>query len=368
MIVTLDTNIIRKDWLMRGGDFQVFIELLAKTNSKVKLPKVIHDELKHSYKRTLKEKLGSLNALQSLLVDHDLLRAEVDVDNQTRKYMAYLGRTLGLGKDNIIPYKNEWLPDLVDRANKRRPPSRERKEEFRDGLIWLTVLEIASAPDEKAIVLISNDGGFTAEKKGKLRKHEASESPDNITEARLHPDLESEAESRGVSVKFYQSLRSFLDEHSDPVRTIDEQWIEQEVDLDRIGNRLFEEASHDVTLREWLRRQDQRCVHETAVGSLGTKLSDYHLHTMDSDGTIRIRAVFNMDLWVAYLVDERTEPGPPAVSGATGYTASNTRDIYPVVRGHFHITVRDKHVTKVELESWNYSMAWPHILRGRDTV
>jgi len=56
-----------------------------------------------------------------------------------------------------VHYKDEYLKEVINRSIKRIKPCSEKGEEFRDSLLWLTLLYIAEASENKMIVIISNN-------------------------------------------------------------------------------------------------------------------------------------------------------------------------------------------------------------------
>lgn len=175
MDTIIDSNIIRGDLKLNSKNFEILKDYLAKTNSKLILPSIVVEEVKGLYKRVLVERIAeyakSLNKLNGTLLSEVIQEfPELNIEEEGNKYIEFIFNKLIISEDNIINYKNEYLPELVSRAIQRKKPLDNNGQQFRDGLLWLTILDFTEIANEKTIAFISeNSSDFL--KKGKLSLH-----------------------------------------------------------------------------------------------------------------------------------------------------------------------------------------------------
>ena len=168
MNVILDTNIFAQDFLMNSASFGLLLDYLKKTGSKILMPLIVYQELGEVYRRELNTGSAQFErtseSLERVLIDATIPRIEIDVSSEVAKYLAFVRKKLNLHDKDIIPFKENYLGELVTRAITRVKPFSDRGEEFRDALLWLTVLDIAREANEETLALIpyfcANRAGF----------------------------------------------------------------------------------------------------------------------------------------------------------------------------------------------------------------
>lgn len=257
--IVLDTNVIQEDFLMRSGRFTVLFDYAKKSESQFALTQLVHDELIANYRRELQARfskcLRAKEQTNGLLPTSLDIRIELDVPAAADEYERYLLKQLGLAADEVIPHRNEHLPELISRAIQRRRPCTDRGEEIRDALLWQTALEVAA---DAAVALISkNTDQFSHDKQS------------------LHPDLVAEAAARGARIQYYPSLEEFARQHATPIAFITTEWLEAHIKADDIleGSRGIVESYID----HWFHEQ----------GGSGASLTGYvnmltgHVHVDD---------------------------------------------------------------------------------------
>jgi hypothetical protein len=193
MNVVLDSNIYCSDFFMGSKRFEILFDYLKKTNSKLIVPQIVYQEIAAVYERELLSKMNKFNKsfddFGRMLVDKPAEKINVDVKEQSKKYLIYFLNKLNIKEEGIIPYKDEYLKDIIKRALLRERPCTEKGEEFRDVLIWLTVLDSARASNGKELIFISNNFHQFASK-----------------DKALFPTLKKEAENAQVGIKYYLSF------------------------------------------------------------------------------------------------------------------------------------------------------------------
>lgn len=59
MDIILDSNIFKRDLKLKDKNFEILNDYLAKTNSSLILPKIVFEEIKNLYKKTLKDNFNT---------------------------------------------------------------------------------------------------------------------------------------------------------------------------------------------------------------------------------------------------------------------------------------------------------------------
>ena len=240
MIIVLDTNIFREDFLMNSFKFKILFDFLKKTESKIVVPQIIYQEIDALYRREIEEKISriekSRDFLKKILVGGLKQDIELNINGEVKKYFTYFKERLKIGEKNIIPYQDNYLDETVKRALFRIKPCSEKGEEFRDTLLWLTLLDIASSTDDKRVIFISKNVREFASKDGKLDTY-----------------LFEDAKKRGVTIKYYKSLDDFIKDKAKQIDFITKEWLLSLITIGTINKKVVE-ASEQSYYREGLLR------------------------------------------------------------------------------------------------------------------
>lgn len=233
MDVVLDTNIFRSDILLRSKDFEILLDYLMKTESSIKLPQVIFDEILGVYKRTLKDRQSELEKVVKNInlslsdAEKQVAISVIDIEGEVDNYSRFIRKKLKIHDRQIIPYNNDFLPEISHRLIERHKPANDKGYGFRDTLIWLTLKDICKKCHEKQIVFISdNSGDFS-----------------DTSKKNLHESLVAECQADGVKVNYYRSLKDFIDKHSNRIDFINDQWVTENIDFQSISELAMDDLN-----------------------------------------------------------------------------------------------------------------------------
>lgn len=356
MIVILDTNIIRQDLLLRSPKIDLLLDYLSKTRGRMMLPDIVYQEARGLYVREIQRHHSQLEksrrTLQDLTIDYEIAQVDLDVDAHADRYVHHLRDRLRLRDADIVPYKNEYLPDVVKRATNRLHPFTDERKEFRDVLLWLTTLDICASNKEESVILISNNTKDFADKEG----------------ANLHPVLASEAAEKGARIDYYSSLDDFLKAHATKFEFITREWLLKHVDLDALKQEAEAQLKRggDSILHSYIENHEDDEFYDPSLISLLTfELADYYCLEM-SDGSIRIQATFESECEVEYgsyreEEEEYSDYDYDFVKGEWDFTyvtktrvvpVEETRCTYPWIESQVDITVREEKVVDLEVVEW----------------
>lgn len=214
MIIVVDTNIVFGGWMLKSPEAQAFLDFVKKTESTILIPKIVWAEIRKNYKEAFLSKQAayaeSARYFSSVLVDKvEFIRIEPDINEQADNYLAWLNDKLRLnGKDGIVAYSEDTLDKVAARAlEHRRPFNSTNQREFKDSLVWQSVLDILEKrtyPSHEEVALISNDtNAFATDKQNSA----------------LHPDMQTEIndilpKSFASNFYYYTDLKAFLNTHN----------------------------------------------------------------------------------------------------------------------------------------------------------
>lgn len=358
MNVILDTNIFREDFMMASSKFKILFDYLKKTNSKIILPKIVYEEIAAVYERELNNRLQALQKAQGLLqralIVSDLQEPKISINEEVKYYLDFLKVKLELTDNDMIPYKDNYLSEIVYRATHRIKPCSETGEEFRDALLWLTTLDVANTSEQKMIVFISNN----IKQFASVNDH-------------LHPSLLNESESKGLKIRFYSSLINFIKDHASKIDYITDEWLASVLSLDKVNERLVDmlEKHGESELLEWACRQGKDTTGYVNPLSSSIYIDDFYVYEM-IDGSLYVQASLSGEIEVEFKLEEEVEDrewklefrydalgddyGFEPVFGSRAKTQTIIKCMCPEIEITIGINIRNKQVENFEILTWSF--------------
>lgn len=236
MEIIIDTNILFNDWILRSDDSKAFLDFVERTGSIIYIPRIVWEETRKNYREEIANKhaayvKASKQFGRSLIEQPELKRIEINFDDEANKYMDWFQQKLQFnGLNNILPY-GDFTERIANRAMaKRKPFNMQNTNEYKDTLLWETVLDIASSQTgrgDKEIVLISNDSNaFGAGKlyqgQGSQVKNQKGEKQKGILDPYLEREIQRNLENgKASNFYYYESFADFLASHYTPIKGID---------------------------------------------------------------------------------------------------------------------------------------------------
>ena len=197
--IAIDSNALPDGWQLRSKTVKAFIQYLQSTNSRLLLSDVVRIEIEAKFKRECKSAVGDMDsALRRLRKLGIQVPPDLDIEIVIAGALSTWEQDIAeiLSPDIIerIPIDDNLMEEIVRRLAERIPPSSPAGEQFRDCVIWLSLLKYAqNNPSHRPIILISND--------------KKSFSNDKIS---LRPELQAELKNQGLEISYYASLKNFL--------------------------------------------------------------------------------------------------------------------------------------------------------------
>ncbi|MFI8659728.1 PIN domain-containing protein [Rhodococcus qingshengii] len=160
-IVVVDTNILCNTPLLQDAALQSFSENAVERRIKVVVPEVVIMETVNVVRRNWQEELRKLSILRinSFGVRDELERIASAGAARIASYEGDLLARLDVLGFDVVPVPNISHMEIARRASESTAPylANSTKENYRDTLIWLTVLDIAKKKPDDIVWFLSNN-------------------------------------------------------------------------------------------------------------------------------------------------------------------------------------------------------------------
>jgi predicted nucleic acid-binding protein len=250
MEIIIDTNILFNDWILRSDDSKAFLDFVGRTGSVIYIPRIVWEETRKNYREEIANKhaayvKASRQFGRSLIEQPELKKIEIDFDEEADKYMDWLRQELRFdGLSNVLPY-GDFTERIAKRAMaKRKPFNMQNNNEYKDTLLWETVLDIVSSKagrGDEEVVLISNDSnafgaGRLQHGQGGQIKNQKGEKQKGVLDPQLEEDIQHALEEgKGSNFYYYESFADFLASHYIPIKGIDKNSVKGYLEKEESG-------------------------------------------------------------------------------------------------------------------------------------
>jgi len=263
VIVYIDSNILFKDPYLRSNKMVSLLNVIDSTNSKLKIPSVVQQETLNNLVKKVQSIRNELQSNIKLLSSNMLNKSDLDYlsmpdfseEDFRRDYSVHLGKLVYSGSIEIVDHKTMnqemLLDDLLHRALHSIKPFKEGKEEFKDAMIWNTIIhDIRFNGYQDCIFISANVSDFY--------------SADKVS---LHDDLINDI-PEGVTVKPYRNIEDFI--ASEEVKTaLENAESSSLVATDPIKEKKLSEIASKIN-KEYLMQNLQYTYEYYVTQSLGT--------------------------------------------------------------------------------------------------
>lgn len=226
----MDTNILRNDYFFNSYQFRILQDFARKTFSTIVIPEIVFDELVALYRRDLlfheRNIRKSQNNLELLLegINIHFEKLNLNVDEAVKEYSEYAKNWLGKLNAEIPEYQELFLKEVVRRSNERIKPISDKGEEFRDTILWLTILDYLKKERFDEVMFISNNTRDFADE----------------TQTSLHQQLQDDLKSQDSTLTYYKSLNDFIDCRVNEIIFISNEWLVDHLDWEELDRKAIE--------------------------------------------------------------------------------------------------------------------------------
>jgi len=243
MHVFLDSNIVYTDPFMNKNIYnKLLIELAEKEFITICVSEVVKKEIINNFEKEVSKFYKGIQKyegkIKAMLRENEQPPFEwkKTVDEYVIKLKDHYDELEDYGIIDVLEFDNDILPELLDRSIKRKKPFTDKKQEFRDGIIWLTYVNFVNKRERfigPCYFITKNTSDFT--KNGEI-----------------HPDLQEDS----TAFNFYNNTQEFF-QHTEEVKQLQQKlelvnWLEEE-DLDNNPEQvldLLEDQCHDQVFEE----------------------------------------------------------------------------------------------------------------------
>lgn len=342
MNIILDTNVVISDcgYFFNSRDFGILIEYLDQTASKLLLPQIIIDELISCYEDELEKANCLIDKATKLLnpLKHDLKTSFKNKEN-LNSYKSFIFKDfLNRYYVQVVPYKNDYLPEVMRRSINRLSPCTSKGEETRDTLLWLHVLELAINKVDSCIFITNDGGSFVDKQTGKL-----------------YQALLIELEEKKIVINFHRNLNEFIKNEPSLFKDVDKTWVKARLTDKELINFITEKLLPDYENKivDWYEKYMDYDFHyedltleyiDGFTGEGSIELLDCSLFKLKS-GEIQLRSTYEL-----YLETEATIKGHEPFNRDDTYTTHKTFEL-PLKIVVSSLVKKDK-LSEHEIEKW----------------
>lgn len=173
MDVFLDSNILFEDYFFDKKSAKKILDYAQKGLINLYMSEIVRLELRRQF---IKEIDSKNRELSKVVKDATRLKLDtavelIDVDLQLEKFDRFYTQLESIDCLKIVQYKNEYLPDIVDRAIYRKKPFTEEKTELKDAIIWKSYADFVETNDLEDCILLTNNTNDFCTKADKSKIH-----------------------------------------------------------------------------------------------------------------------------------------------------------------------------------------------------
>ncbi len=196
MNIFIDTNILYQDYFFEKKSNKELMEQCKEGLVNLYMSEIVRLELRRQFQNELHEKNTQI---QRIIKSAKRLRVEsninlIDIGSSLKKFDDFYVELQNIENFNVLNYKNEYLPDIVNRAINRIKPFSDTKSELKDALIWKTYSEYVENKEvQECIFLTDNKSDFCNKR--------------NISQ--VHSDLVSDTDKFEVMPNSFEFIKKY---------------------------------------------------------------------------------------------------------------------------------------------------------------
>jgi len=159
MNIFIDTTVLFNDPFFKNRFNKIILEYAKIQVVNLYISEVVLKEARNHYSNNIKDSISAYKKAQKNLQKMINYNIEGNINYDEDYYLEEFDKFYSqLQEENyikVISYNNITLPVLVDRAIRRIKPFTEKKQEFRDCIIWLSYVDFVNSNDLDDCFLIT---------------------------------------------------------------------------------------------------------------------------------------------------------------------------------------------------------------------
>lgn len=234
MNIFIDTNILYDDYFFEAKSNKQILEYAQKGLIDLYISEIVILELRRHYQKELEEKNAGL---KKLIKDAGRLKIESDFTPIDLKVQLeifddfYKNTNLDYEHIHRVGYRNDFLPNIVDRAIHRKKPFTETKTELKDAIIWLSYAQCAESKNLFDCILLTGNTSDFCDKK------------DN---SKIHEELCIESNKFIVINKAFNFIRKYSSEIVEPEIRFEKYFKSLKINNSTVHNVICENFADDI--------------------------------------------------------------------------------------------------------------------------
>jgi predicted nucleic acid-binding protein len=196
MNIFLDSNILYQDYFFENKSNKKILEYCDEGLLNLFMSEIVRLELRRQFQKEIEEKNREIKKIikdsKRLKIQNEI--SEISIAEQFTKFDKFYNRLKMYDNFSLLPYKNDFLPDIVDRAINRKKPFTEEKSELKDAIIWKTYSEYVESNNSTDCILLTNNTSDFCIKKDK---------------SKIHPDLTTDTDKFSVINKSFEFIKKY---------------------------------------------------------------------------------------------------------------------------------------------------------------
>lgn len=203
MNIFIDSNILYQDYFFENKSNKKLLDYCEEGLLKLYISDIVRLELKRQFQKEIEEKNREIKKIikdsKRLKIQEEIV--EISLIKQLEKFDDFYNKLKIYDNFYLLPYKNDFLPDIVDRAINRKKPFTEEKSELKDAIIWKTYSEFVESNDLNECILLTNNTSDFCTKKDK---------------SKVHPELIKDTDKFSVIHKSFEFIKVYATDLESP--------------------------------------------------------------------------------------------------------------------------------------------------------
>lgn len=254
----LDSTVFQKgkDVFMNNRLSKEFLNICKQQNFSIYISSVVIEEIRRQFYIFMSDQLKNIKvgigAIDTVPGVDGPFGSLPSIERIMSNFDSYFKNLEEEGTINIVPYRNEFLPELIHRSIYRIKPFTESKQEFRDAVIWFSYAKLAEQRQLENCYFISGNTTDYLNKNGEIHKELAEKSNRFSLLKDMHALLNTPFMSPYKAT--HELLESLREKEWDPNlianflnQEANKSYIEKYL-IDDADNRLAEVVFHNVHL------------------------------------------------------------------------------------------------------------------------
>ncbi|MEH6987493.1 PIN domain-containing protein [Cytobacillus firmus] len=197
MNIFIDTTVFHngKDVFMNSLYNKILLNICKQNKFKIYISSVVLTEARRQYEifinshvKNVRTAVGAFNIMPNI---RQINLNIPEVEDALKLFEKFYDELVSEGVVEIVKYNNDILPTLVERSINRIKPFTEKKQEFRDAIIWLSYVDFAESKNLSDCLLVTEN---TTDYCSKDKK--------------LHPDLLNDSERFTLFINLHAVVES----------------------------------------------------------------------------------------------------------------------------------------------------------------